>query len=54
MHTYYSVDSTLPTSKVIETIREAAIFADKNYRIEAAVMWGNGHTFPPKMSQYAA
>ena len=46
---YYSVDSTLPTSKVLETIHEATIFADKNYGIEAAVQWGDGYTFPSSM-----
>ena len=49
VQTYYSIDSTLPNIKVLETIHEAAIFADKNYGIEAAVQWGNGYTFPPSI-----
>ena len=49
VQTYYSIDSTLPNIKVLETIHEAAIFADKNYGIEAAVQWGNGYTIPPSM-----
>ena len=46
---YYSIDSTLPTSRVLATIQEAAVYADKNYGIEAAVRWGNNYNFPPYM-----
>ena len=54
MSTYFAHKSFPKTQQIIKTIQEAQKFASLNYKIDAAILWGNKYEFPTKILDYNA